>query len=185
MTTDEYLYQTDETTRRRELVGGMVREPPAPYFSHQQLVLKIARVLCDHVEPRDLGVVGVAPLDVVLDRANNLVLQPDVLFVAANRLSIIKDQVWGAPDLVVEVHSQSTRIYDRGEKLLWYRQYGVREYWLVDLYGSSVTVMDFTGAIPVRHETIGPDPIVSSVLPDLRITVYEIFFEKRPGTGDW
>jgi Uma2 family endonuclease len=179
MTTDEYLYQTEETTRRRELTGGMVREPPAPYFSHQQLVLKVARVLSDHVEARDLGVVGMAPLDVVLDRENNLVLQPDVLFVAANRRSIIKDQVWGPPDLVVEVHSQSTRSYDRGEKLRWYRQYGVREYWLVDLYGNSVTVMDFTGAMPLQREAIGPDSVVSSVLPDLQITVYDIFLEKR------
>src|SRR4029453_9078561 len=149
MTTDEYLYQTEETTRRRELVASVVREPPAPYFSHQQLVLKVARLLRDYVEARDLGVVAVAAVDVVLDRENNLVLQPDVLFVAATRLSIIRDQVWGPPDLVVEVHSQSTRIYDRGEKLRLYRKYGVRECWLVDLDGSGVMVMDFTGAMPV------------------------------------
>src|SRR6185295_8111950 len=107
MTTDEYLYQTEETTRRRELVGGVVREPPAPYFSHQQLVLKVARVLSDLVERRRLGIVAVAPLDVVLDREKNLVLQPDVLFIATERLSIIRNQVWGPPDLVVEVLSDS------------------------------------------------------------------------------
>jgi Uma2 family endonuclease len=92
MTTDEYLYQTEETTRRRELVASVVREPPAPYFSHQQLALKVARELSDYVEARDLGVVAVAPVDVVLDRENNVVLQPDVLFVAENRLSIIRNR---------------------------------------------------------------------------------------------
>ena len=55
MTTDEYLYDTEETNRIRELAMGMVREPPAPFFSHQTIVLKVARLWGDHVEPRKLG----------------------------------------------------------------------------------------------------------------------------------
>jgi hypothetical protein len=35
MTTSEYLYDTEETSRRRELAAGILREPPAPFFSHQ------------------------------------------------------------------------------------------------------------------------------------------------------
>jgi hypothetical protein len=54
MTTDGYLHSY-ETNRPRELVHGMVREPPAPFFSHQQVVLKIARLLADHVEAAGLG----------------------------------------------------------------------------------------------------------------------------------
>ena len=42
MTTDEYL-STPETNRRRELAYGIVREPPAPYFSHQAIVLNPLR----------------------------------------------------------------------------------------------------------------------------------------------
>src|SRR2546422_7693702 len=99
MTTDEYLYDTEETNRIRELAMGVLREPPAPFFSHQSLVLRLARIWADHVEPRKLGRVAVAPVDVVLDRARALVVQPDVLFVSAERLSIIRNQVWGAPDL--------------------------------------------------------------------------------------
>ena len=175
MTTDEYLYQTEETTRRRELVGGVVREPPAPYFSHQQLVLKVARVLSDLVERRRLGIVAVAPLDVVLDREKNLVLQPDVLFIATERLSIIRNQVWGPPDLVVEVLSDSTRKYDRDEKLGWYRQYGVRECWLVELRDYSVTILDFSAGMLRIHEAKGPDSIISAVLPDSQLTAYDIF----------
>jgi Uma2 family endonuclease len=175
VTTDEYLYDTEETNRVRELAMGVIREPPAPYFSHQQLVLRVARVLGDHVEPRRLGSVAVAPVDVILDRDKNLVVQPDVLYVSTERLSIIRNQVWGPPDLVAEVLSDSTRHHDRGEKLGWYRQYGVRECWLVDLYGNSVTVMDFTGATPVERIARGPDSITSLVLPQLRLTAFGIF----------
>ena len=176
MTTDEYLYETDETNRRRELRMSKVCEPPAPYFSHQQLVLKVARVLCDYVEPRGLGTVAVAPVDVVLDREKNLVVQPDVLFIATERLSIVRNQVWGAPDLVVEVFSDSTRNFDSGQKFEWYREYGVREYWLVDLYGNSLTIFDFSADTPAYRVGIGIEPVASAVLPGLELSPYRIFF---------
>ena len=175
MTTSEYLYDTEETSRRRELAAGILREPPAPFFSHQALVLKVARVWSDHVEPRGLGRVAVAPVDVVLDEARALILQPDVLFVASERLSIIRNQVWGAPDLVAEVLSASTEYRDRTEKIAWYRQYGVRECWLVDLYREQVTVIDFTGAMPVERYAKGVDSIRSSVLPGLESSAFGIF----------
>jgi Uma2 family endonuclease len=175
MTANEYLYDTDETTRRRELAAGILREPPAPFFSHQSLVLRVARIWSDHVEPRNLGRVAVAPVDVVLDEARALILQPDVLFVASERLSIIRNQVWGAPDLVAEILSAGTEHRDRTEKLAWYRQYGVRECWLVDLYREQVTVVDFTGASPVERRAKGVDSIRSSVLPALESSAFGIF----------
>jgi Uma2 family endonuclease len=174
MTTDDYLHSY-ETTRPRELTYGVVREPPAPFFSHQRVVLKIARVLADYVERESLGQIGIAPLDVILDAGRALIIQPDVLFVAAARLSLIRDQVWGAPDLVVEVLSPGTALHDRTEKLGWYRQYGVRECWLVDPATERVTVVDFTGGTPdvrtadrtgVVRSTIfnGFDPPVATLL---------------------
>jgi Uma2 family endonuclease len=175
MTADEYLYETDETNLPRELAHSRVREPPAPFFSHQALVLRVAKIWSDHVGPRGLGRVAVAPVDVVLDHDRSLIVQPDVLFIATPRLSIIRNQVWGAPDLVAEVLSHSTENRDRGEKLEWYRRYGVRECWLVDLYGDSVTVVDFSGAAPDTRLAHGPEPIISSVLPELELSAYGLF----------
>ena len=116
MTTDEYLHSY-ETNRPRELTYGIVREPPAPFFSHQEVVLKTARLLADHVEKNNLGKVGVAPIDVILDADRSLIVQPDVLFVSNERKALIRDQVWGAPDLVVEVLSPGTAAHDRTQKL--------------------------------------------------------------------
>ena len=166
MTSDEYLYSTVETNRTRELAYGVVREPPAPFFSHQRVVLHLAALLVDHVGRKNLGEVAIAPLDVVLDRARNLIVQPDVLFIARERLSIIDKQVWGAPDLVVEVLSAGTEDHDRGEKLSWYRQYGVRESWLVDGRTDTITVVDFGGPEPVRRIAHDYHVIQSAVLPD-------------------
>jgi Uma2 family endonuclease len=175
MTTNEYLYRTEETNRIRELAWGILREPPAPYFAQQSIVLRIARIWSDHVEPRQLGRVAVAPVDVVLDRERALVLQPDVLFVATPRLSIIRDQVWGAPDLVAEVLSPGNAEYDRVQKVQWFREYGVRECWLVDLFGEHVTVIDFTGPNAVETVARDLDPIRSVVLPDLQTSAFAVF----------
>jgi Uma2 family endonuclease len=170
MTADEYLYDTPETNRIRELAKGRLREPPSPFFPHQSLVLKVARIWSDHVEPRRLGRVAVAPLDVVLDKERALILQPDVLFISTPRLSIIRDRVWGPPDLVAEIVSHGTEKYDRGQKLKWYRQYGVRECWIVNGYIETVTVVDFAGPSPVTRTANGVEPIRSTVLPDLELS---------------
>jgi Uma2 family endonuclease len=119
--------------------------------------------------------VAIAPVDVVLDRERALVLQPDVLFIATERLAIIRDQVWGPPDLVVEILSPSTEHYDRTEKLDWYRQYGVRECWLVEMRRELVTAVDFTGALQATRTVRGLEAIESSILPRLEATADTVF----------
>jgi Uma2 family endonuclease len=174
VTTREYL-NTDETNRKRELRFGRLREPPAPFFSHQQLVLRVARLLSSHVEPRNLGAVAIAPIDVILDADKHLVVQPDVVFVARERQAIVQNQIWGAPDLVVEVLSIGTETRDRGEKLAWYQHYGVRECWLVDVREEAVTVIDLTSAASPRQVARGVDTIRSSVLPALETSAFGVF----------
>jgi Uma2 family endonuclease len=164
VTTKQYL-ATYETNQPRELAYGVVREPPAPFFSHQQVVIKVLRLLADYVESARLGAVGIAPLDVILDEERALIVQPDILFVRAERLSIIDNQVWGAPDLVVEVLSAGTAMHDRTKKLGWYRQYGVQECWFVETSGERLVIVDFTVSPPDTRAFARPDVLQSSVLP--------------------
>ena len=116
---------------------------------------------------------AVAPVDVILDRERALIVQPDVLFISEERLSIVRDQVWGAPDLVVEVLSNRTARRDRREKLDWYRQYGVRECWLIDLSNESVVVIDFVE--PAERASTGIESIRSAVLPALNASAFGVF----------
>ena len=87
-----------ESLRRRELVWGTVREPPAPFWPHQEVVTRATVLLYEHVERHRLGAVSASPLDVVLDEDRGLVVQPDVVFLSNQRLRLIDDQVWGPPD---------------------------------------------------------------------------------------
>lgn len=161
-----------ETMRRRELEWGMVREPPAPFYDHQALVTRVAVLLDTHVRTRGLGDVVVSPVDVVLDARRALVVQPDVVFISTDRRSIVRQQIWGAPDLVVEVLSAGTARRDRTKKLRWYRRYGVRECWLVDPAGW-IEVHDF-GVSPRARTSRDRDRVVSRVLPDLDLLASSI-----------
>src|SRR5215217_8118642 len=78
----------NETTRPQELVWGIVREPPAPGYPHQIAVGGMFRRLDAHVRRYRVGQVVIGPVDVVLDRARALVVQPDIVFVSNDRLAI-------------------------------------------------------------------------------------------------
>lgn len=169
---DRYL-RGPESNKPSELVWGVVREPPMPFYNHQAVVTTLTVMLSTHVRRFDLGVTCVS-LDVVLDRGRALVLQPDILFVARERMKIIRNHVWGAPDLVVEVSSPSTARRDRTLKLSWYRQYGVRECWLVDPVGEEIEAHDLTSDEPATSFA-GRALVRSMVLPRLRLRASRVF----------
>ena len=82
-----------------------------------------------------------SPFDVELFPGGNTVLQPDLVIICDR--SRLTGHVVGAPDLVVEIISPSTRRKDHGKKLALYMAAGVREYWIVDPYRQTVVVYDF------------------------------------------
>jgi Uma2 family endonuclease len=174
---DTYL-AGPEQTRPSELVFGVVREPPAPKFGYQSVVVRTLYLIETHVRAHRLGQVGVAPTDVVLDRNlyRPLVVQPDVFFVSNERRQIIQDVVWGAPDLIVHVASCRTIIRDRTTKLAWYRSYGVRECWLVDRAQKRLVVADLSkkGRAAFRWFR-GADRVRSAVLPAFEETAAAFF----------
>jgi len=174
MTLDAYL-AGEETNRPQELDYGLLREPAAPGFQHQLVVGRIYTRLDLHVRRQKAGLVVASPVDVILDAERALVVQPDVLFVSNARLGICTDRIWGAPDLVVEVLSMGNRQHDRTIKVGWFRQYGVRECWLVDPFAREVEVIDLTAVRPASRVWAAPQAVRSAVLPRVRLRPSDIF----------
>lgn len=135
---DEYLAGFPETNQPMELWDGEVVMSLSPNFRHQEIALAFYRELFEWVHARQLGKVIAAPMDMVL--SPHRAVQPDVAFVSADRLHIIKDRIRGAADLVAEVISLGGRQRDRLEKKDLYEQYGVREYWLIDPEAKTIEV---------------------------------------------
>ena len=91
-------------------------------------------------------------------------------------MAIVREQVWGPPDLVVEISSPGTALYDSGTKVEWYRTYGVRECWLVDLRSRAVTVIDLQAAgVEATRRFSGDERVQSAVLPEFVTAAHELF----------
>ena len=169
MTLQEYQ-RTPETVLPQELVDGVVRVADAPFVPHQRLVLKLAMSLEVHVQRLGLGEIFVAPVDVVLDSARPLVVQPDLLFVSAARAAIVRDRIDGPPDLVVEVLSPNPRIGRLDERVDWFAQYGVAEIWLLHQFRRQLEILTCRGRRIVGATVAERADIVrSSVLPGLQV----------------
>ncbi len=175
MTTVEYL-QTPETVLPRELAFGVLRVADSPVVRHQRVVRDLTIALTACAREHRLGEVLPAPMDVILDRDVNLVVQPDIVFVSAERAEIVSDRIHGTPDLVVEVLSPHPRIGRLHEKVEWFARYGVKECWLVDLPRRQVAVLAFaSGRIANRGRFAGSDPVRSAIMPELRLTASDLF----------
>lgn len=174
MTIAEY-FATPEQLIPQELIYGVMRVADAPSVSHQRVVLRLATALQAHAEQTHAGEVFVAPIDVVLDRAQALVLQPDLLFVSASRGDIVTDRIHGAPDLVIEVLSPRPRIGELDERVGWFARYGVREIWLYNQHESQFHVLACEGGAVCSRVTFGANaPIESHVLPGFRRTIRSV-----------
>lgn len=114
---------------RRELLLGRLLVTPSPSARHQRLLVRLVELLAPLARSVG-GELLVAPIEVAL--ADHSVVQPDLVWVGANRRGLVRERVEGAPDLVVEVLSPATARRDLGEKLALYATAGVLEYWLLD-----------------------------------------------------
>ena len=119
-----------ETLLPIEIWDGTLVMAPIPFFLHQDIIARFFRVLDQWVRRRRLGIVILSPMDVVFKE--DLVLQPDVMFIAKDRTHIIQRHVMGAPDLAVEVVSDGRRKRDYKDKRERYEEHGVKEYWILD-----------------------------------------------------
>jgi Uma2 family endonuclease len=174
ITLDTYL-SSAETNRPHELAYGVVREPAAPSWGHQIVVGRVFVRLDRHVTRHALGRVIQSPVDVVLDHERALVVQPDLIFLTAERLALCADRVCGAPDLAVEVLSLGTARHDSTVKLSWFHRYGVRECWLVDPAARRVDVVNCSSAERSTRVFTEDQTIRSAVLPRLRLRVQHMF----------
>src|SRR2546426_12601505 len=100
LTYEDYVGLPDDG-RRYEILAGELEVSPAPAPRHQRVLLNLVRIVDGHVEERGLGHVYVAPIDVIL--ARDSIVQPDLVFVAAARASIVTERaIEGPPELAVE-----------------------------------------------------------------------------------
>jgi Uma2 family endonuclease len=124
---------------RREIIGGSVYMMSAPTVEHQGISGELFRQFANYLVGKSCRVFA-APLDVRLfapaesevdDESDTDVVQPDIV-VVCDRAKLHREGCRGAPDLAVEILSESNRSHDTLLKFNKYLEAGVREYWVVD-----------------------------------------------------
>lgn len=126
-----------------ELIDGVIYMMSAPRRIHQRLLSKLDQKFENFIDTNG-GPCHVEPgVGVFIDDDNRSELIPD-LTVICNPENDDDKGIHGAPDLVIEILSPSTRSYDMKKKYAKYMDAGVREYWMIDIDRKKIIVIDNT-----------------------------------------
>lgn len=169
---------------RFEIIDGEAFLMAPPNTAHQAVSFEIARQLGNFLEGKKCRAFT-APFGVRLfekdgDRPEDVatVVEPDIS-VICDPSKIDQRGCKGAPDLIIEILSPSTRRYDRVVKLDLYQRAGVREYWIVNPEDKSVSVMlrDESGFLLPREDYGREDPAKVHALEDCEVDLRKVFPE--------
>ena len=168
---------------RYEIIDGELIMAASPRPHHQWMVGDVYRVLHAFVSLHRLGIVLMAPLDILMRRDPLRTREPDLLFRSAARRGITEGaQLRGlqllqqVPDLVIEILSPTHTRRDLDEKLEDYRSIGVRERCIVSPEALTVEVMQLSAEGIHPLDIFGTGMTVrSQVLEGLALRMAEIF----------
>ncbi len=169
------LLSLGESNQRMELFDGEFIMTAMPRFFHQHVATRLSVLLSDYVYERNLGFVLGSPIDVII--SEHTVLEPDVSFLSHERAYINDGKKYnGAPDLVIEVLSESTEERDRTFKFREYARGGAKEYWLIspekkeiEVYQNSLQGFEL---VNIFHEG---EVLSSSLFPDGKFDLKRVF----------
>ena len=161
-----------------ELIAGVLYMTPPPAQLHNNAASRLNRILNDYlIKKDDKGVLYVPRAGIV--RGPNSWLEPDLFYVAAETKAFADPrypQYLSTADLVIEVISPGSAIYDRNTKADTYAALGVKELWLVDEASGIIEVRTLAG------DRYGPsivlerdDHLKSTVLKGLEFRVGSVF----------
>jgi Uma2 family endonuclease len=174
MTYDEYALLPRDRNRY-EILDGELHMTPSPDYLHQVVLSRLFAILWAYIEPRRLGRLLFAPMDVLLSETN--VVQPDLLFIRHDRLPPRgAKNIQIPPDLAVEALSPSSGEEDRVHKKRIYARHGVPHYWIVDPEGRTFDVYVLEGSeYRLAGSFAGNDTAISPVFPDLQIPLANLW----------
>ena len=179
---DEREYTVDDIYalpdgQRAELVDGKWFDMSAPTTTHQAIVHQLSFEFELYIRNNDGDCkVFPAPFAVFLKEDGRNYLEPDISIVC-DADKIDEKGCHGAPDLIVEIISPSTKSRDMGLKLFRYRMLGVKEYWVVDPEQRITTVYWFGPELCETEEAYQytfDEEITSKLFPGLSIKLSEL-----------
>ena len=131
-------YESMPEDWRGELMDGELVALGQPTLTHQEIVLELSSQLKDYSRNKKHSCLVVPSPEVKFSEDSVESFVPDVAVLCDPKKNREK-RIIGAPDFIAEILSPSTQKYDLGYKYHAYRNYGVKEYWIID--GKNRTVL--------------------------------------------
>ena len=180
LTYEAYLAER-EVNRRYHIIDGVRIFMAAPTWRHQRIQFNINQSLHRFEEDGGIGLALGAPLDILIRRDSLRTRQPDVFYISNERLAIAggvpeKGVLEIAPELAVEIISDTERRRDIDEKIADYIAIGVKECWLVWPETQTVEVLLLTPEGAERVATYDDTQTLQSMtFRHLTVAVAEFF----------
>lgn len=158
-----------------ELIAGVLYMTPPPGKTHDNAASKLNRLLSEYlIRSKDAGTLYI-PRAAIWTSAHTY-LEPDLFYVSAETEAQLDPDHRTTADLVIEVISPGSAIYDRNTKADTYGALHIRELWLVDEVAETIEVRNQTGSgFGAGTIYIKGEQLHSSVLPDLELDVAQVF----------
>ena len=158
-----------------ELIAGVLYMSPPPEYTHDNVVKRLNRLLI--LELARLGERGslYAPRAAIWT-SDSTYLEPDLFYVSKATEALLDPEHRTTADLVIEVISPGSAIYDRNTKADTYAALGVKELWLVDEVAETAEVRTLRGNRYGEGKVFASgDQLASTVISGLTIAVKNIF----------
>jgi Uma2 family endonuclease len=169
------FYKEIVEDRKMEFINGEIYFQSPAMLRHNVVSVLLTNLMSNYVIVHDLGFVGHEKMLVSLTRND---YEPDICFWHNEKSSQFKPRQmqFPAPDLIVEILSESTEKIDRGVKFEDYAQHQISEYWIVD--ADKQTVEQYIledGKYSLKHKAQQEETIFCQVLQGFNIPVIAIF----------
>jgi len=160
-------YESLPEDKRAEIFDGHLYDMASPSQAHQTILTELLVAIRTYLRKKGGGCqVFPAPFDVKLSDRPLTIVQPDLMIIC-DRGKLDGKRCNGAPDFIIEIVSPGNPSDDYIRKLYYYKNAGVREYWIVDPQRKIVSVNDFQGSlfnVPYTFDSV------------IKVNIYEDFY---------
>ncbi|WP_161964458.1 Uma2 family endonuclease [Mucilaginibacter endophyticus] len=158
-----------------QYINGFLIDWPSRTVPHQIALGNFVAAIINYEDKiQNRGIYLIGPIEVILDDKNSY--KPDFIYIAKERRDILKDYIYGAPDLVVEILWEKNAYYDLRPKKDIYEKYGVKEYIIIDpIQQNADLYMLKDGAYILGQKAQLGEVLKSLQLPDFDIEVSKLF----------
>ena len=184
LTFEEYLTYDDGTDNRYELVDGELVMVPLPTADHSDVIdllsksfsLEIEKLGHPWIVKRDVGTYVGTKKETGKERSRT----PDLCVITSEQWNEVKANKKAAavlktpPLLIVEVVSPGDKRTDYKQKESEYKKAGVREYWIIDLLKSKITVLSLVNGDYQKTEFTNNQLIISGIFPELSLSTQKV-----------